>query len=202
MIYLYGAGKRSSIVIDLLHQNKVRKKIILVDKKKFKNKQVFNEKYLLKNFNPKKDYLIITIANPLKKKEIYYRLKKYCNIRLFNPLISTTASIKKKVKIGKGTVVMDNAYIGEGVIIKENSAIGISSLVSHDCKIGNYCEISHRTKIAGNVKISDNVFIGLGAIVIQKIKINEKSFIGAGVLVKKDIPKNKRVTLRQEINLK
>ena len=34
MIYLYGAGKRNSIVIDLLQQNKIKQKIVLIDKKK------------------------------------------------------------------------------------------------------------------------------------------------------------------------
>ena len=53
MIYLYEAGKRNSIVIDLLQQNKIKQKIVLIDKK-IKYKEIFNEKYLIDNFNCKR----------------------------------------------------------------------------------------------------------------------------------------------------
>ena len=43
MIYLYGAGKRSLIVIDLLKQNKNKQKVKLIDKKKIKKKNINKE---------------------------------------------------------------------------------------------------------------------------------------------------------------
>lgn len=202
MIYLYGAGKRGLIVSDLLKQNNNKQKVKFIDNKKIKKRNIYNEDYFIKNFNYKKDYLIITITDPQKKKEIYSRLKKYCKLRLYKPLISKTATIKKNVKISKGTVIMDNSYIGQDVSIMENSAVGISSLVSHDCKIGCNSEISHKSKLAGNVKVGDNTYIGMGAIVVQNIKILKNCFIGAGVLVKRNMQANKKITLKQKTKLR
>jgi len=42
----------------------------------------------------------------------------------------------------------------------------------------------------GKVKISDNVFIGVGSIILPNITIGENSIIGSGSVVTKNIPNN------------
>ena len=148
MIYLFGTGKRYKIVKELLSQNKVKIKTIAIDEKKYNySKKIFDIKYFLKNYNRKNDFLIISISDPIKKFEIFNRLRLKKKIKLFPPLISLSATIKKKVKIGNGSIIMDRAYIGENVKIKENCSIGVSTLISHDSKI-NSCLLNefHQSK--------------------------------------------------------
>lgn len=202
MIYLYGKGKRFEIVKDLLKQNRVKQKIIAIDKNIKSKKNVFNEEYFLSNYKYKNDYLIITVSNPEKRFSIYNRLKNKIKIRLHPPLVSKSAVLKKNVKIKNGSVIMDNVYIGNNVNINLNSTIGISSIISHDSFLDEYSEISHKVKIAGNVKIGKCCYLGIGSIVIQKIKIKDNSFIGAGVLVKKNLIKKSRITLKQKLIFK
>ena len=201
MIYLFGTGKRYKIVKDLLSQNKVKIKTIAIDEKKYNySKKIFDVKYFLKNYNRKNDFLIISISDPIKKFEIFNRLRLKKKIKLFPPLISLSATIKKKVKIGNGSIIMDRAYIGENVKIKENCSIGVSTLISHDSKINSCSEVSHKSKIAGNVNIGKKCFLGLGSIVTQNLKLSDGCFVGAGVLIKKNQPKNTRITLKQNLD--
>ena len=42
----------------------------------------------------------------------------------------------------------------------------------------------------GKVEIGDNVFIGLGSIILPNVKIGNRVVVGAGSVVSKDIPDN------------
>ena len=202
MIFIYGAGDRSKAIINLIKELKIKKKIILIDKKYNLRKKVFSEDYLLSKFNYKKDELIIGISNPTIKKNIYKNLKKKIRIRLIKPLISKSANLKGKLKIENGSIIMDNSFIGPNVRIGKNSFIGINTLVSHDTVINDFVEISHKVKIAGNVKINEGSFVGMSSIIIQKKKIGKNCFIGAGVLIKKNLKNWSKITLKQGVLIK
>ena len=202
MIFIYGAGARSKLIIKLLKELKIKKKFILIDKKSDKKKKILSEKYLIKKFKYKKDELILGFSNPAQKKRTYKRISRYKKFKLIKPLISKSATIKKNSNIGEGTIIMDNAYLSENIKIGKNCFIGIDTLISHDFKCEDFVEISHKVKIAGNVKIRECSFIGLGSIVIQRKKIEKNCFIGAGVLLKKNLTENSKVTLKQKLKIK
>ena len=202
MIFIYGSGARSKLVIKLIKELKIRKKIILIDKKPNNNKKIFSEDYLVKKFKYKKDELVLGFSNPKDKKETYERLITKGKFNLIKPLISKATTIKKKSNIGKGTIIMDGAYLSENVKIGENCFIGIDSLISHDAKFDDFVEISHKVKIAGNVKINKCSFVGMGAIITQNKKIKKNCFVGAGVLLKKNLVENTKITLKQNLKIK
>lgn len=199
MIYLYGVGSRYKIVKFLLKENNINQKIISIDKKKNIKKKIYNEEYLIKKFNIKRDYLILTISDPVIKNKIINRILNKIKIRFYKPLISKSALLKKNVKIGDGSIIMDRAYIGSNVTIGKNCSIGNLSLISHDTKVGSFTEISHKVKIAGNVKIGKKSFVGLGTTIIQNKIIGNNVFIGAGVLIKKNVDSDEKITLKQTI---
>jgi sugar O-acyltransferase (sialic acid O-acetyltransferase NeuD family) len=99
----------------------------------------------------------------------------------------------------------DNVYIGEGhiicdyVVLTSNIEIGLGfhaniySYVAHDCKIGNFVTFAPGVKCNGNVEISDNVYVGTGAIIKQgtnanRLRIGKGAVIGMGAVVTKDVP--------------
>ena len=187
MIFIYGSGARSKLIIRLIRQLKIKKKIILIDKKPNHKKKIFSEKYLIKKFKYGKDALVLGFSNPKNKKKTYERLINKRKFNLIEPLISNTATVKKKSNIGRGTIIMDNAYLSENVKVGKNCFIGIDSLISHDVKLEDFVEISHKVKIAGNVKINECSFASMGSIIIQNKKIEKNCFIGAGVLLKNNL---------------
>ena len=77
MIYLYGAGSRSSLVSDVLRKKSSKIKILVTDdKKKSKIKNFIDKDKFFKKFNPKIDKLIICISNPFLLEKKYNYLKK------------------------------------------------------------------------------------------------------------------------------
>ncbi len=74
--------------------------------------------------------------------------------------IHETADVSKKVKIGKGTMVWNNAQIREGAEIGINCIVGKNSYVDHNVKIGNNVKIQNNSSVYHGVTIEDGVFVG------------------------------------------
>ncbi len=108
----------------------------------------------------------------------------------FMNLIHNTSIISNKVKVGKGSIFMENSLVKSGSKIGNFCIINSSAIVSHDVDIGDYCNISLGAKIGGNCKIGKNTFLGINSTIIQGLKIGSNSIIGAGAVVTKDVGDN------------
>jgi acetyltransferase-like isoleucine patch superfamily enzyme len=76
--------------------------------------------------------------------------------------------------------------IGNNVIIS-----GEVIFVTHDA--GIYLFKDNDTKLFGNfgkIKVGNNCFIGMGAIILQNVDIGDNCIIGAGAVVRRSIPDN------------
>ena len=109
--------------------------------------------------------------------------KKVSTITLIHP----KAVISRRVKIGKGSVVMAGAVINSDCVIGEGCIINTGASVDHDCRIGNFTHISVGAHIAGTCSIDEKTWIGAGTIVSNNVHIVDKCMIGAGAVVVKDI---------------
>ena len=101
-------------------------------------------------------------------------------------LIHPDAVISRRVKIGKGTVVMAGAVINSDTIIGDGCIINTGSSVDHDCKVGNFSHISVGAHLAGTIEIGDRTWVGIGAVISNNIQICSDCMIGAGAVVVKD----------------
>lgn len=99
------------------------------------------------------------------------------------------------IKIGKYTYISPNAYIdksGSGLI-----EIGENCNITRNCIIlchtqayqGGPLELWGSNQF-GNIKIGNNVFIGVDSVVLPDVKIGDNVVIGAKSLVNSDIPSN------------
>lgn len=101
--------------------------------------------------------------------------------------VAKSADIIGNVKIGKDSSLWYNAVVrgDEGPIsIGENTNIQDCSIVHGDADtiIGNNVTVGHRSIVHG-CKISDNVLIGMGSIILDNAEIGEYTLIGAGTLI-------------------
>jgi UDP-3-O-[3-hydroxymyristoyl] glucosamine N-acyltransferase len=75
------------------------------------------------------------------------------------------------------TVISDFVFIdslcqiGESVIIGQNTIIAAHCFIAANTKIGSRCWISPNVSIRENVHIVDDVFIGIGSVVLRNIKL-------------------------------
>lgn len=102
-------------------------------------------------------------------------------------LVHPDAAISRRVKVGKGTVIMAGAVINSDTVIGEGCIINTCSSVDHDCKIGSYSHISVGTHVAGTVDIGERTWIGAGTTVSNNINICSDCMIGAGSVVIRNI---------------
>lgn len=95
--------------------------------------------------------------------------------------------IGKKTDIGCNTIISsgNGIFIGSHVLIAGNCYIGGGRYIS-DCLDIPMMEQGVYSK--GAVMISDDVWLGAGAIVLDGVKIGKGCIVGAGAVVTKDLP--------------
>jgi len=108
---------------------------------------------------------------------------KYLNILQ----IGSNCFIGKNIHIDD--IFIRNIIIGNNVMITQNA-----SILSHFYDIKNSKNTSNHEFYSGEVKIEDNVFIGMNVVIVKPIKISHGAIIGAGVIVAENIPPNSIIT--------
>jgi len=98
-----------------------------------------------------------------------------------NAIIGDDVEIFPFTNIDRGT--LGNTVIGKGTKIDHHCHIG------HNVKIGEKCIITAGVIIAGSATIGDNVWIGINSSIRDGVKIGNEVFIGMGSVVVKDVPK-------------
>lgn len=97
---------------------------------------------------------------------------------------------------GMRSVVCRGSFVGAGASIGPNCVVGEFSIVNnhasldHDSHLGKYSHLAPGVTTGGHVTIGDNTFIGLGAMVRDRVKIGNNCTVGMGSVVLKDIPDN------------
>jgi len=95
----------------------------------------------------------------------------------------------KGIEIGRNTMISLGAKIDTHrgkVVIGDNCLITSGAkIISHD---GSSRMIDQSDYGEGEVKIGNNVFIGVNAVILRNVTIGDNSVIGAGAIVSKDVP--------------
>lgn len=91
--------------------------------------------------------------------------------------------VGKNVKIYGASIDLGEPYLYS---IGNDVTISKASILTHDACLYNKTGYSR----VGRVTIGNNVFIGLGAIVLPNVTIGNDVVIGAGAVVAKNIPSN------------
>ena len=74
------------------------------------------------------------------------------------------------------TIIDNLCQIGSSVLISKNTKIAANSTICNNTKIGQRCWIAPGVTIKENLIIADDVFIGLGSVVIKNIRNSCKVF--------------------------
>jgi UDP-3-O-[3-hydroxymyristoyl] glucosamine N-acyltransferase len=68
------------------------------------------------------------------------------------------------------TVIDNLCQIGSSVVINQGTKIAANSSISNNTKIGKRCWIAPGVTVKENLLITDDVFIGIGSVVVRNIK--------------------------------
>lgn len=86
-----------------------------------------------------------------------------------NSIICPNAFVTTRVKIGYGCVVHYNCSIGHDTVIGDYSTILPGANISGNVNIGKYVVVGSNACIREKLHIADNVFIGMGSVVVKDI---------------------------------
>lgn len=105
----------------------------------------------------------------------------------FATIVHPTARVSKTAQLDAGTVVGPGSIVSAHVKIGRHVFINRGVLIGHHTGIGDFCTLQPGANIAGCCRIEEQVYVGIGVVVIDNIAIGAHSFIGAGSLVIKDV---------------
>lgn len=123
------------------------------------------------------------------------KLKYKILTKLYKALHKDTMPLKiemlrsKGMKIGENARLFNDPMTSEPYLISIGNNVTISSgtrFVTHDNSICK-CENSAFTDVVGKIKIGNNVFIGMGSIIMYGVSIADNTIIGSGSVVTKSI---------------
>lgn len=138
----------------------------------------------LSEFDPDKYEVLVAIGNPTARRNVCLLLPK--NTKFFT-YIHPTAFVPDSCKIGKGSIICPMCILTVNIHIGDHAQLNIGTTVGHGAVIGDYFTTAPRASVSGDCNIGDEVYIGTGAAIREKINITNRVTIGLSSGVVKDI---------------
>lgn len=99
-----------------------------------------------------------------------------------------TSVVSSHAAVGAGTVISQFATVAARAVVGENISLNVASIVGHDVVLEDHCVISSMVNLGGASTIGSGTYVGMGAIIKEKVRIGSNSIIGMGAVVHADIP--------------
>ncbi|NTW32019.1 MAG: acetyltransferase [Bacteroidetes bacterium] len=138
----------------------------------------------LSEFNPYTHKVVIAIGNPIERKKITEMLPlntKYISLIHPSVVISESVEIAEGAVICAGTILTCNIKLGKHIHLNLHTTVG------HDCITGNFFTTAPAVNISGNCKFGNNVYCGTNASFREGLVISDDVVIGMGAVVLKNI---------------
>jgi acetyltransferase-like isoleucine patch superfamily enzyme len=95
------------------------------------------------------------------------------------------------VKVGEDCLILNDSFDSEPYLIEIGNHVAIASgvrFITHDGGVWSFRNKFPELDCFGKIKIGDNCFIGLDAIILPDTEIGNNCVVGAGSVVKGKIP--------------
>jgi sugar O-acyltransferase (sialic acid O-acetyltransferase NeuD family) len=206
-VIIFGNGQIADIIFDYFSKNPNIQVDGFCVHDKFKNKQKYRGKPLIKisdlkkNYPPKKYLVHVALSysdNNCTRMKVFNQIKKMGY--KFANYIDQNQTISTNTKIGQNVVILDGNSIQPYSQIKDNVYIWSGCIIGHHSIIKSHSWITSGANIGGNSEIGEKTFVGLNATVGNMVKVGNDCFIGANALVTKNL-KNKKVCIESDTKL-
>lgn len=192
---IYGAGGLGSDIYILAKQIEAEQKscfndiIYIVDKvsnDEFMGCKVLSFLDFTKKYNAQTAQVSIALGEPKYRTLLAEKIANN-NFKLAT-LIHPSVYVCENTTIETGCIIPHGTFIGANTTIRENTVvISSNSSIGHDVYIGKNCVIGALCVIGGNTKLADNVYVGGGACIREKITIGEKAIVSMGAFISKNL---------------
>lgn len=195
-LYVFGAGSFSRCILPLIREFCVQQNLEFcfvaneVNGVEFPYGRLISDSYFERNIKP--GFLFtIAIADVGLRRRIAERCTRLGGVPV--NLIADDHLRYDNVKVGLGAIFGAHSMATTDIVIGRFFHCNIYSYIEHDCIIGDFVTFSPRVSCNGRVHISDDVFVGAGAIIRngslhRPLSIGQGAVIGMGAVVTKDVP--------------
>lgn len=120
------------------------------------------------------------------------------DIRGIEARIEPGSTIRDRVSIGRGCVIMMGAVINIGAVIGDRTMIDMNAVVGGRALIGANCHIGAGAVVAGVIEppsatpviIGDNVLVGANAVILEGVQVGAGAVVAAGAVVIENVEPN------------
>ena len=136
------------------------------------------------NFDPEKYVVIIGVGDPIVRKKI---VEKYPTNTEYCTLIHPTAIVSNWVQIREGAVICPGVVLTCNINIGKHAHLNLNTTIGHDCNIGEFFTTAPAVNISGNCEIGDCVYFGTNSAIKQGVNVSNNVTVGMGAVVTKNI---------------
>jgi sugar O-acyltransferase (sialic acid O-acetyltransferase NeuD family) len=105
----------------------------------------------------------------------------------FGSIVHTSAFIDPSCKIGVGVFIYPGCILDMNVEVHDNVLINVGCVIAHDTIIAEHSFLSPSVKIAGFVSIGRKVSLGISTTIIDNVRISDEVRTGGGAVVTKNL---------------
>ncbi|MYN46067.1 sugar acetyltransferase [Pseudoduganella sp. FT93W] len=141
---------------------------------------------VLAGFDLNEIEVVIANGEPLYRKKIYEKIHAH-GIRL-GRVIDPSAVISDTATLAPGVVVTPFCLVASDAVVGLNVALNARAIIGHDIRLGAHGVASSMANVGGACVVGDGFYIGMGALIKEKLTIGSEVIIGMGSVVHNDIP--------------
>jgi len=130
--------------------------------------------------------VVVAIGDPIKRKKVVEKLPSETE---FATIIHPSVVLSDWVEIGDGSIITAGTILTCNIKIGKHAHLNLHTTIGHDCIIGDFFTTAPATNISGNCEFGECVYFGTNSSVRQGIKISDNVTIGMGGIVVKNIDK-------------
>jgi len=134
---------------------------------------------------PAPDVRLTCAIGSLRRKRLLDRLEQAGY--QFETLVDPRAIVRSTAIIGAGSIVMAGAIVSDRVAVGRHSIVNFQCSVSHDVTIGDCCTLCPGVHVGGWAKVGAQTWLGIGAVLRDRVSVGARSYVGAGACVVDDI---------------
>lgn len=133
----------------------------------------------------KRLHIALAVGEPITREKIIARILE-SKIE-FETLIHPDVTIPSTSKIGKGCYIAAHSFISCNVTIGNYCLIQPNVNIGHDDVLGDNVSVCGMSTLGGIVTLEDDVFVGMGAAIIQGCRVGKGAIVSMGAVVLKNV---------------
>lgn len=185
-ILVVGAGGHSKVIVDILQQNGEYEIAGLIDRsgtRGFWGIPVVGSDEDLDRLREELhiEYAFVALGKGQLREKVTQKVVD-AGLEIIS-VLSKTAIISSRARIGKGTVVMPGAIINADAVIGNGCIVNTNASIDHECEIGDYTHVAPGCALSGKTIVGRQCLLGTGCRVIDGVHIGDNTIVGAGTVV-------------------